>query len=164
MPPCLKCAQVVSVDLIAVTYRFNFLPLHWARRYRLICGSSLYKLLYMTAGTGDEKEIRWVGSSYADLLAFPKAPRREAGFQLGKVQAGLEPADWKPFDEVGAGTREIRVRDAKGIFRVMYVAKFEEAVYVLHCFQKKTQATTKQDKDIATARYRAVVDARKGKR
>jgi phage-related protein len=118
----------------------------------------------MIAGTSDEKDIRWVGSSYADLLAFPKAPRREAGFQLGKIQAGLEPADWKPFDEVGAGTREIRVRDAKGIFRVMYVAKFEEAVYVLHCFQKKTQTTTKQDKDIATARYRAVVNARKVKR
>lgn len=105
-----------------------------------------------------------MGSSYSDLLAFPKAPRREVGFQLGKVQSALEPTDWKPFDEVGAGTREIRVRDAKGIFRVMYVAKFEEAVYVLHCFQKKTQATTKQDKDIATARYRAVINARKGNR
>ena len=112
----------------------------------------------------DEKEIRWVGSSYADLLAFPKTPRKEAGFQLGKVQAGIEPSDWKPFDEVGAGTREIRISDAKGIFRVMYVAKFEEAVYVLHCFQKKTQATSKQDKDIATARYRAVANARKSKR
>ena len=112
----------------------------------------------------DEKEIRWLGSSYADLLAFPKQPRREAGFQLGRVQAGLEPMDWKPFDEVGAGTREVRISDAKGIFRVMYVAKFEEAVYVLHCFQKKTQATSKQDKDIATARYRAVVNTRKGKR
>ena len=87
----------------------------------------------------DEKEIRWVGSSYDDLLAFLKVPRKDAGFQLGKVQAGLEPTDWKPFDEVGAGTREIRISDAKGIFRVMYVAKFEEAVYVLHCFQKKTQ-------------------------
>lgn len=118
----------------------------------------------MIAEIGDEKDIRWVGSSYADLLAFPKAPRREAGFQLGKVQAGLEPADWKPFDEVGAGTREIRVRDAKGIFRLIYVAKFEKAVYVLHWFQKKRHATTKQDKDIATARYRAAVDARKGKR
>ena len=112
----------------------------------------------------DEREIRWVGSSYADLLAFPKTPRKEAGFQLGKVQAGIEPSDWKPFDEVGAGTREIRISDAKGIFRVMYVAKFEEAVYVLHCFQKKTQATSKQDKDIATARYRAVANARKSKR
>jgi phage-related protein len=116
------------------------------------------------ASTADEKEIRWVGSSYEDLLAFPKAPRREAGLQLGKVQAGLDPTDWKPFDEVGAGTREVRISDAKGIFRVMYVAKFEEAAYVLHCFQKKTQATTKQDKDVATARYRAVVNAKKGKR
>jgi phage-related protein len=117
----------------------------------------------MTAKVGEEKDIRWVGSSYDDLLAFPTTPRREAGFQLGKVQAGLEPSGWKPFDEVGAGTREIRIGDAKGIFRVMYVAKFEEAVYVLHCFQKKTQATSKQDKDIAAARYRAVVSARKGK-
>jgi phage-related protein len=112
----------------------------------------------------DEKEIRWVGSSYGDLLAFPKAPRKEAGFQLGKIQAGIEPTDWKPFDEIGSGTREIRIADVQGIFRVMYVAKFEEAVYVLHCFRKKTQATSKQDKDIATARYRAVVNARRSKR
>lgn len=110
-----------------------------------------------------EKEIRWVGSAYDDLVKFPDEPRRDAGFQLSKIQAGLEPEDWKPFDDVGAGTREIRIRDANGIFRVMYVAKFEEAVYVLHCFQKKTQATSKQDKDITTARYRAVVNMRKGK-
>lgn len=103
-------------------------------------------------------------SAYDDLLASPKAPRKEAVFQLGKVQAGLESTDWKPFDEVGAGTREIRISDAKGNFRVMYVAEFEEAVYVLHCVQKKAQATSKHDKDIATARYRAVVNATKGKR
>ena len=84
----------------------------------------------------DEKQIRWVGSSYNDLLAFPSDARKEAGFQLGKVQAGLEPAGWKPFDDVGAGTREIRLRDASGSYRVMYVAKFEEAIYVLHCFQE----------------------------
>jgi phage-related protein len=109
----------------------------------------------------DEKEIRWVGSSYDDLLAFPEEPRRTAGFQLGKVQAGLEPDDFKPFNDVGAGAREIRIREADGIYRVMYVAKFEEAVYVLHCFQKKTQTTSKQDKSIAEARYRAVVNLRK---
>lgn len=110
-----------------------------------------------------DREIRWVGSAYNDLVGFPDEPRRDAGFQLSKVQAGLEPDDWKPFDDVGAGTREIRIRDAGGIFRVMYVAKFEEAVYVLHCFQKKTQAASKQDKDIATARYRAVVNVRRTK-
>jgi phage-related protein len=97
-------------------------------------------------------------------LAFPKDARKEAGFELGKVQAGLEPADWKAFDDVGAGTREISIRDASGIYRVIYIAKFEEAIYVLHCFQKKTQATSKQDKAIAGARYRAVVSSRKEKR
>jgi len=105
-----------------------------------------------------EKEIRWVGSSYQDILKFPVEPRKEAGFQLGKVQAGLEPDDWKPFNDVGVGTKEIRIRDATGIYRVMYVAKFEQAIYVLHCFQKKTEVTTKQDKAIAETRYRAVVN------
>ncbi|WP_250451876.1 type II toxin-antitoxin system RelE/ParE family toxin [Caballeronia sp. ATUFL_M2_KS44] len=105
----------------------------------------------------DEREIRWVGSSYDDILEFPSAARREAGFQLGRLQAGLDPEDWKPFDDVGPGVREIRIRDINGIYRVMYVAKFEEAVFVLHCFQKKTQATSKQDKEITAIRYRAIV-------
>lgn len=112
----------------------------------------------------DEKGVRWVGSAYGDLLAFPKDARKEVGFQLGKVQAGLEPADWKPFDELGAGTREIRIREASGIYRVMYVTKFEEAIYVLHCFQKKTQVTSKRDKAIAAARYRAVATMRSEKK
>jgi phage-related protein len=108
-----------------------------------------------------EKEIRWIGSSYEDLLAFPDEPRRQAGFQLAKVQAGLDPDNWKPFDIVGAGTREIRVNEQEGAFRVMYVAKFVEAVYVLHCFRKKTQTTSRQDREIAEARYRAVANVRK---
>jgi len=109
----------------------------------------------------DDKEIRWVGSSYDDLLKWLPEPRREAGFQLGRVQVGLDPTDWKPFDNVGVGTKEIRIRDPSGIYRVMYVAKFAEAIYVLHCFAKATQATSKQDKAIAQARYRAVVNAKR---
>ena len=112
----------------------------------------------------NEKEIRWIGSAYNDLLGFPDEPRRSAGFQLGKVQFGLDPDDWKLFDDVGAGTQEIRIRDTSGIYRVMYVAKFDEAVYVLHCFQKKTQATSKRDRGIAEARYRAVVNARRAQK
>lgn len=110
-----------------------------------------------------DKDIHWAGSAYDDLLNFPPEPRRKAGFQLSKVQAGLEPDDWKPFDEIGAGTREIRIRETGGAFRVIYVAKFEEALYVLHCFQKKTQATNLQDKRIAAARYRGIVNTRIGK-
>lgn len=108
----------------------------------------------------NEKEIRWLGSSYDDLLTFPAEPRRQAGFQLSKIQAGLDPDDWKPFDSVGAGTREIRIRDLDGIFRVMYVAKYAEALYVLHCFQKKTQRLGPHDKMIAATRYRAITNYR----
>jgi phage-related protein len=120
--------------------------------------------LYTNGICGQHHGIRWVGSAHDDLLAFPKTPRKDEGFELGEVRAGPEPTDWKPFDEVGAGTREIRIADTKGIFGVMYVAKFEEAVYVLHCFQKKTQAPSRQDKDIASTRYRAVVNSRMGRR
>lgn len=84
-----------------------------------------------------------------------------AGFQLDRVERGLEPADWKPMPSVGAGVREIRIREESGAYRVLYVAKFEEAVYVLHCFQKKTQATPKRDIDLAEKRYRELVVERR---
>jgi phage-related protein len=77
-------------------------------------------------------------------------------------QLGLEPDHWKPFDDVGAGTKEIINLD-DGWFRVMYIAKFQEAVYVLHCFKKKTNTTSKHDKDVAATRYKAVIQERRKK-
>lgn len=115
----------------------------------------------MSSSSTPNKEIRWVGSSFVDLCTFPFEPKKKAGFQLRKVQAGIEPDDWKPFDGVGSGVREIRIKDAQGIYRVMYVSKFEDAIYVLHCFQKKTETTSKHDKEIANTRYRSVLHARK---
>lgn len=106
---------------------------------------------------GQEKPLEFRGSSYNDLLDFPRGARREAGYQLGLVQFGLEPDDWKPMSGVGAGAREIRIREEGGAFRVIYVAKFEDAIYVIHCFEKKTQATAKTDIDLATARDKALV-------
>ena len=114
----------------------------------------------------NEKPINWRGSSLDDIkddAIFTVNARREAGHQLSQVQAGLEPDRWKPFDEVGPGTREIIVNLDDGWFRVMYVAKFAEAVYVLHCFKKKTNATSKQDKNIASTRYKAVIKERNTK-
>jgi len=61
------------------------------------------------------------------------------------------------MDRVGAGVREIRTRDLDGIFRVMYVAKFQTAIYVLHCFQKKTQKTSAEDIALASRRYKELV-------
>jgi len=103
------------------------------------------------------KPLSFRGSTLDDLRAFPATARREAGYQLDKVQTGFDPTDWKPMNTVGQGVREIRIRDKDGAFRVIYVAKFESAVYVLHCFQKKTQATSKADLDLAESRYRELV-------
>jgi phage-related protein len=102
----------------------------------------------------EPKPIKFRGTSLDDLRAFPPAARREAGHQLDQLQNGQEPDDWKPMSTVGQGTREIRIRDASGAFRVIYVAKFANAVYVLHCFQKKTDKTSKADLDLAEKRYR----------
>jgi phage-related protein len=102
----------------------------------------------------DSKPVEFRGSALDDLRAFPQAARREAGYQLDRIQHGREPDDWKPMNTVGRGVREIRIRDAVGAFRVLYVAKFDDAVYVLHCFQKKTQKTSKADLNLASQRYR----------
>ena len=88
---------------------------------------------------------------------FPRQRVRAAGYQLDQVQRGRDPDDWKPMNGVGQGVREIRVRDDSGAFRVLYVAKFEDAIYVLHCFQKKSQKTAKRDLELAGQRYRDLV-------
>ncbi|EOI6581639.1 type II toxin-antitoxin system RelE/ParE family toxin [Yersinia enterocolitica] len=102
-----------------------------------------------------------MGSSFEDLMVFPTDARKDVGYQLHKIQHGIETEDWKPFSDVGSGVNEIRVRDTNGIYRVMYVAKFDEAIYVLHSFQKKTRQTSKLDKDIAKVRYSVLVEQRR---
>ena len=102
------------------------------------------------------KPLHFVGSSLADLRGFPDEARRDAGFNLNFVQLGLEPSDWKPMKTVGPGVNELRARDASGVFRVIYLATRPEAVYVLHCFQKKTRKTRKADIDLAASRLRQI--------
>lgn len=103
-----------------------------------------------------EKELIWVGSARADLSALPEDARRQLGFDLREVQRGRGARDWKPMPTIGAGVVEIRVREANGAFRLLYVAKFAEAIYVLHAFQKKTQKTSALDLELARSRYAAV--------
>ena len=102
------------------------------------------------------KPLSWLGSSLDDLRAFPKDARREAGYQLGRVQQGLMPSDWRPMGTVGPGAYEIRIHTGVE-HRVFYVAKFEEAVYVLHAFQKKSKrgiATPKRDLELIRERLK----------
>lgn len=114
---------------------------------------NIYNILYISS-MSDPKLVEFRGGALDDLRAFPVSARREVGYQLDQVQQGCEPDDWKPMNTIGKGVREIRIRDEVGVFRVMYVAKFADTVYVLHCFQKKTEKTSKADLDLTAKRYR----------
>ncbi|MFZ5579253.1 MAG: type II toxin-antitoxin system RelE/ParE family toxin [Pseudomonadota bacterium] len=99
------------------------------------------------------KPIRFLGDALKKLREFPPDARQDAGYQLDRVQNGAMPTDFKPMPSIGPGVEEIRVWDGAGTYRVMYTARLEDAVYVLHAFQKKTQATAKSDINTAKARY-----------
>jgi phage-related protein len=98
------------------------------------------------------KPIRFLGDSLKCLRAFPVDARQDAGHQLDHVQRGAKPDDFKPMPSIGKGVEELRVWDSAGTFRVIYLARLADAVYVLHAFQKKTQATSKHDIEIAKQR------------
>ena len=101
------------------------------------------------------KEIEFCGRSLKVIRSFPVAARREAGYQLDRLQRGYEPIDWKPMASIGKSVKEIRIRE-HGEYRVIYIAKFEDVVYVLHAFQKKTQKTKKHDIEVATSAVRQI--------
>lgn len=101
------------------------------------------------------KSIQFAGSSQDDLRSFPIEARRECGWELNRVQHGLMPTDFKPMLNVGSGAYEIRVH-ALGEWRVIYVAKFAQTIYVLHAFQKKTPKTRKEDIELAARRYKLI--------
>jgi phage-related protein len=106
------------------------------------------------------KQVVWLGDSLARLREFAPPARHEAGVQLGLVQAGTEPSDWKPMPTIGLGVKELRIR-VGGAYRVIYVAKFVEAVYVLHAFEKKSRKTTRMDIELARHRFRSLIQNRR---
>jgi phage-related protein len=100
------------------------------------------------------KPVTFHGDSLDRLRDFPNDACREAGNELYQVQKGHDPSDWKPMPTIGAGVREIRIRDADGAYRVIYVATFADAIHVLHAFQKRSQKTAQRDLDLAMTRLR----------
>ncbi|MEM1118068.1 MAG: type II toxin-antitoxin system RelE/ParE family toxin [Bacteroidota bacterium] len=106
------------------------------------------------------KPVEWARPALHAARALPSGARRELGFQLDRVQRGLNPNDFKPIKAVGAGVYEIRVRDEGRAFRSFYVARFDQAVYVLHVFEKKTRKTLQADLDLGRSRYRALLRQR----
>ena len=99
-----------------------------------------------------EKTAVFLGDTYRTICAFPDDARRSAGYQIGRIQQGKDPDDWKPFTTIGPNVRELRIRESSGAFRVIYQAVLPEAVLVLNAFQKKTQKTPKHEIETARAR------------
>jgi phage-related protein len=108
-----------------------------------------------------ERPLIWLGSSLESVRAFPADARRIAGYQLRRVQCGLMPSDWKALPSVGAGAYEIRLHTAVE-HRVFYVAKFKEAIAMLHAFEKKTRQTRAADIDLGKRRYAELAAQRRG--
>jgi phage-related protein len=102
------------------------------------------------------KRVVWHGDTLGRVRSFPPGARQDAGFQIGRVQRGLEPRDWKPMPTVGPGVVEIRIHCVNE-YRVFYLARTAEAVHVLHAFVKKTQKTRQSDIKLAAIRYRDAI-------
>ena len=107
------------------------------------------------------KPVQFLGDSLQCLRDFPADARQDAGYQLDKVQRGLQPDDFKPMPTIGKGVEEIRIRDDSGTYRVIYTARFADAVFVLHAFQKKTQRASQRDIAIAKARFSEMMRGRR---
>ncbi len=107
------------------------------------------------------KPVRFLGDSLKRLREFPEDARQDAGYQIDKVQRGEQPDDFKPMPSISKGVEEIRVWDDSGTYRVVYTARIADAVYVLHAFQKKTQAASRKDIDTARERYAQLMKGQK---
>jgi phage-related protein len=106
------------------------------------------------------KKIVWLTSTHEIVKDYPINARREIGYNLDKIQRGVDPIDWKVMVGVGRGVKEIRIHEGNE-YRVLYVAKFKEAIYILHSFIKKTQQTSKKDLDIGRKRYIELLETRR---
>lgn len=102
------------------------------------------------------KPVRFCGDALKRLREFPESARHDAGYQLEKIQLGKQPDDFKPMPDIGRGVEEIRIRDGGGAFRVIYTARFQDAIYVLHCFEKKSSSTALRDIELARRRHQAI--------
>jgi phage-related protein len=103
------------------------------------------------------KAVRFLGDSRKALKEFPDDARREAGYQLDRVQMGVPANDFKPMPSIGKGVEEIRIREASGTYRIVYTARLADTVFVLHAFQKKTRATSPRDIEIARLRFQQLI-------
>jgi len=102
-------------------------------------------------------EIRWEGDSREILASFPEEVRGSLGFALYELQLGRPPSiSTRRMESIGAGVYELKESDAKSWYRVVYLSKINDLIYVLHCFEKQHRKTTRRDLDVARERLSRV--------
>ena len=106
------------------------------------------------------KDIIFLGDSAKQIAKFPEPAKQLTLLELKAAQQGIEPLHWRPMPVIGSGVIELKIRSKSSQFRVLYVAKFKDAIYVLHGFQKKTQKTAKRDIDLGKKRYKQIPGAK----
>ena len=109
------------------------------------------------------KKITWLGNTHETIKGYSDIVKQEIGYNLDKTQRGEDPHDWKPMSSVGPGVKEIRIHEDNE-YRVLYVAKFRESIYVLHAFVKKSEQTLKKDIILAKNRYAEMLEMRRVKK
>jgi phage-related protein len=110
----------------------------------------------------DLNEIRWQGDSRKVTHGFPKGVRNALGKELTRIQMGLQPRDGKWLTGIGRSVQEIRIAYSKEAYRVIYVTKLADCIYVLHAFHKKSKTgieTPKEEIDLAKKRYKKLVQS-----
>ena len=100
--------------------------------------------------------IAWEGDSREVLQSFPDGVRQNLGFQLWQMQQGERPADYRPLPSIGSGVFELRDQDERAWYRVVYLSRIDDVIYVLHCFEKKGREMPRRDFETAKRRYKAV--------
>jgi phage-related protein len=100
--------------------------------------------------------VVWEGDSREVLQSFPDDVRQNLGFQLWQLQQGDRPSDYRPLSSIGTGVFELRDQDARAWYRVIYLSRTNDVIYVLHCFEKKSREMPKRDFETAKQRLKAV--------
>lgn len=106
----------------------------------------------------DERPLHWVGSSKRDFLGFPAMVKDDMGNALGIAQFGGTAPTAKPWTGLGPGVLEIVECHRGNAYRAVYTVRFEQAVYVLHAFQKKSPSgrrTAARDVNLVAERLKA---------
>jgi phage-related protein len=103
-----------------------------------------------------EAKVAWEGDSLDVVRAFPPAVRQEMGLDIRRLQQGLMPHDSRPMQSIGKGVFELRQRDANGWYRLIYLARVADTLYMLHAFTKKSAKTSRNDLAVAANRLKGV--------